>query len=136
MADGAGSTNRTLLVSVYPYIFWGLGLCALVLFFALTPICVLRPPVVLLPANPHAPAFSETEYQVAVTLMANGDTFMDRRRVTRPELVYFTAQLFAARPARSFLVRADRRLSFREVRSLLTALREGGVTGVRLITQD
>jgi len=71
-----------------------------------------------------------------VTISADGDVYIDRQRYDREQALDALQSAHARDPLRRMVIRADKRLNYREVRLLCAAAQKIGFPGVALMVNE
>ena len=125
-ADVKGDINVTPLVDVC--------LVLLIIFMVVTP--MLQTGVdVLLPETGQPEKMPENQKQLAVSIKQDGTVFVQQNWVPDANLPAALQEIYSQTPDREIVVKADRRLKYRQVRSLMRLLNEAGFTRVGLVTE-
>jgi TolR protein len=109
-------------------------LVLLIIFMVVTPLLQSGVPVQL-PETTNPEKYPEGQKQVKVTIEQDGKMFIGQDWIpTRAELMRRMDDMLKADPQKEVVVKADRRLKYKEVREVMKALNEAGFTKVGLIT--
>jgi biopolymer transport protein ExbD len=109
-------------------------LVLLIIFMVVTPLLQSGIPV-LLPETSKPEKYPEGQKQVKVAIQEDGKIFIGQDWVpTRAELTKRMEDMLATDPQKEVVIKADRRLKYRDVREVMKALNEAGFTKVGLIT--
>jgi len=109
-------------------------LVLLIIFMVVTPLLQSGIPV-LLPETSKPEKYPEGQKQVKVAIQEDGKIFIGQDWVpTRAELTKRMEDMLAADPQKEVVIKADRRLKYRDVREVMKALNDAGFTKVGLIT--
>jgi biopolymer transport protein ExbD len=109
-------------------------LVLLIIFMVVTPLLQSGIPV-LLPETNKPEKYPEGQKQVKVAIQEDGKIFIGQDWVpTRAELTKRMEDMLAADPQKEVVIKADRRLKYRDVREVMKALNDAGFTKVGLIT--
>ena len=126
MGDMKSDINITPLVDVV--------LVLLIIFMVVTPLLQSGIPM-LLPETSKPEKYPEGQKQVKVAIQEDGKIFIGQDWVpTRAELTKRMEDMLAADPQKEVVIKADRRLKYRDVREVMKALNDAGFTKVGLIT--
>ena len=108
-------------------------LVLLIIFMVVTPLLQSGVPV-LLPET-DTPENTRTEKQVKVAIKEDGEVLSARTGCPRgPSSQKHMEDMLAADPQKEVVIKADRRLKYRDVREVMKALNDAGFTKVGLIT--
>ena len=125
-ADVKGDINVTPLVDVC--------LVLLIIFMVVTP--MLQTGVdVLLPETGQPEKMPENQKQLTVSIKQDGTVFVQQNWVPEDNLPAALQEIYAQTPDREIVVKADRRLKYRQVRTVMRLLNEAGFTRVGLVTE-
>jgi biopolymer transport protein TolR len=125
-ADVKSDINVTPLVDVC--------LVLLIIFMVVTPLLQSGVPV-LLPETNKPEKYPENAKQIKVAITEDGKMFIGQDWVpSKAQLVRQMDDILKADPNKEVVIKADRRLKYREVRELMKALNEAGFNKVGLIT--
>ena len=109
-------------------------LVLLIIFMVVTPLLQSGIPV-LLPETNKPEKYPEGQKQVKVAIQEDGKIFIGQDWVpTRAELTKRMEDMLATDPQKEVVIKADRRLKYRDVREVMKALNDAGFTKVGLIT--
>jgi len=122
-----GDINVTPLVDVC--------LVLLIIFMVVTP--MLQPGVdVLLPAGPHAEKKPGDQGDLIISIKSDGTVFVGQNWIPDKDLVTFLTAERQKDPARAVMLKADRRINFGKVRTVLKAANDAQFTGVAILTEN
>jgi biopolymer transport protein TolR len=128
--ESAGSVQSD--INVTPLV--DVCLVLLIIFMVVTPLLQSGIPV-LLPETSNPEKYPEGQKQVKVAIQEDGKIFLGQDWVpTKAELVRRMDDMLKADPQKEVVIKADRRLRYRDVREVMKALNEAGFTRVGLIT--
>jgi biopolymer transport protein ExbD len=128
--ESAGSVQSD--INVTPLV--DVCLVLLIIFMVVMPLLQSGIPV-LLPETGNPEKYPEGQKQVKVAIMEDGKIFLGQDWVpTKAELVKRMADMLQADPQKEVVIKADRRLRYRDVREVMKALNDAGFTRVGLIT--
>ena len=128
--ESAGSVQSD--INVTPLV--DVCLVLLIIFMVVTPLLQSGIPVQL-PETSNPEKYPEGQKQVKVAIMNDGKIFLGQDWVpTKAELIRRMDDMLKADPQKEVVIKADRRLKYREVREVMKALNEAGFTRVGLIT--
>jgi biopolymer transport protein TolR len=109
-------------------------LVLLIIFMVVTPLLQSGIPV-LLPETSKPEKYPEGQKQVKVAIQEDGKIFIGKDWVpNRTELTKRMEDMLAADPQKEVVIKADRRLKYKDVREVMKALNDAGFTKVGLIT--
>jgi biopolymer transport protein TolR len=109
-------------------------LVLLIIFMVVTPLLQSGIPVQL-PETLNPEKYPEGQKQVKVAIQEDGKIFVGQDWVpTRADLTKRMEDMLAADPQKEVVIKADRRLKYKDVREVMKALNEAGFTKVGLIT--
>lgn len=109
-------------------------LVLLIIFMVVTPL--LQEGVdVLLPRGPHAEAKPGQEEDLTISIKQDGTVFVGQNWVPDKDLVAYLAAEHEKNPSRNLMLKADRRIDFGKVRSVMKAANEAKFAGVAIITE-
>ncbi len=125
-ADVKSDINVTPLVDVC--------LVLLIIFMVVTPLLQSGVPV-LLPETNNPEKYPEGQKQVKVAVQEDGKMFIGQDWIpTKAELIKRMDDMLKADPQKEVVIKADRRLKYKDVRDVMKALNEAGFSKVGLIT--
>ena len=106
----------------------------LIIFMVVTP--MLQEGVdVMLPHGPHAEAKPGQEEDLTVSIKQDGTVFVGQNWVPDRDLVTYLTAEHQKNPSRNLMLKADRRIDFGKVRSVMKAANEANFPGVAIITE-
>ena len=121
-----GDINVTPLVDVC--------LVLLIIFMVVTP--MLQKGVdVMLPETNAPEKMPENSKQILVAIKQDGKIFLQQNWTPNEQLPPMLKDIYARNPDREVIVKADRRLKYKEVRKLMQTINEAGFTRVGLVTE-
>jgi len=109
-------------------------LVLLIIFMVVTPL-LQKGVDVTLPATADPEKMAENEKQLEVSVKADGNVFIGQNWVTEENLSAQLEEIHTNNPDRQVVVKADKRLKYKEVRRVMRLLNEAGFTRVGLITE-
>jgi len=109
-------------------------LVLLIIFMVVTPLLQSGVPV-LLPETSKPEKYPEGQKQVKVAIQDDGKMFIGQDWVpSKAELVRRMDEMLKADPQKEVVIKADRRLKYKDVREVMKALNDAGFSKVGLIT--
>ncbi|HQT93391.1 MAG: hypothetical protein B7Z68_00165 [Acidobacteria bacterium 21-70-11] len=109
-------------------------LVLLIIFMVVTPLLQSGVPV-LLPETNNPDKYPEVSKQVKVAVQEDGKMFIGQDWIpTRAELIRRMDEMLKADPQKEVVIKADRRLKYKDVREVMKALNDAGFSKVGLIT--
>ena len=109
-------------------------LVLLIIFMVVTPLLQSGVPVQL-PETSKPEKYPEIAKQIKVAITEEGKIFINQDWVpSKAELVRRMDDILKADPQKEVVIKADRRLKYREVREVMKALNDAGFSKVGLIT--
>jgi biopolymer transport protein TolR len=109
-------------------------LVLLIIFMVVTPLLQSGVPV-LLPETNNPEKYPEGQKQVKVAVQEDGKMFIGQDWIpTKAELIKRMDDMLKADPQKEVVIKADRRLKYKDVREVMKALNEAGFSKVGLIT--
>jgi biopolymer transport protein TolR len=128
--ESAGSVQSD--INVTPLV--DVCLVLLIIFMVVTPLLQSGVPV-LLPETLNPEKYPEGQHQVKVAIQEDGKIFIGQDWIpTKAELIKRMDDMLKTDPQKEVVVKADKRLKYRDVREVMKALNEAGFTKVGLIT--
>jgi biopolymer transport protein ExbD len=122
-----GDINVTPLVDVC--------LVLLIIFMVVTP--MLQSGVdVLLPEGPHAEKKPGKEGDLVVSVKQDGTVFVGQDWIPDRDLPKYMKAEHDKNPARAVMMKADKRINFGKIRTVMKAANEAGFTAVGVLTQN
>jgi biopolymer transport protein ExbD len=108
-------------------------LVLLIIFMVVTPL--LQTGVdVQLPSTTKPEKIPESQKQVTIAIKANGDIFQGQNWIPQEKFEAQMKDLFAQSPEKDIVIKADRRLKYKDVRKVMEMINDAGYSGVGLIT--
>jgi len=122
-----GDINVTPLVDVC--------LVLLIIFMVVTP--MLQSGIdVMLPEGPHAEKKPGEEGDLIISIKQDGTVFVGQDWIPDRNLVTYLSAEHQKNPARSVMLKADRRLNYGKVRFVMKAANDADFTGVSILTEN
>ena len=122
-----GDINVTPLVDVC--------LVLLIIFMVVTP--MLQSGVdVLLPAGPHAEKKPGQEGDLIISIKSDGTVFVGQDWIPDRDLPTYLRAEHQKNPARSVMLKADKRINFGKVRTVMKAANDAEFTSVAILTEN
>jgi biopolymer transport protein ExbD len=122
-----GDINVTPLVDVC--------LVLLIIFMVVTP--MLQSGVdVLLPQGPHSAKKPGKEGDLIISIKQDGTVFIGQDWIPDRDLVRYLKAERAKNPARAVMIKADKRINFGKVRTVMKAANDAEFTGVSFLTEN
>jgi biopolymer transport protein TolR len=128
--ESAGSVQSD--INITPLV--DVCLVLLIIFMVVTPLLQSGVPV-LLPDTTSPEKYPEGQHQVKVAIQEDGKIFIGQDWIpTKAELIQRMDDMLKADPQKEVVIKADKRLKYKEVRDVMKALNDAGFTKVGLIT--
>ena len=122
-----GDINVTPLVDVC--------LVLLIIFMVVTP--MLQSGVdVLLPQGPHAEKKPGKEGDLIVSIKADGTVFVGQDWIPDRDLQTYLRAEYQKDPSRNVMLKADKRINFGKVRTVMKAANDAEFTSVAILTEN
>jgi biopolymer transport protein TolR len=122
-----GDINVTPLVDVC--------LVLLIIFMVVTP--MLQQGVdVLLPNGPHAEKKPGDKNDLVISIKMDGSVFIGDKWIPDKNLATFLRAEYQSNPARTVMLKADKRINFGKVRLVMRAANEAEFTRVAVLTEN
>ena len=122
-----GDINVTPLVDVC--------LVLLIIFMVVTP--MLQQGVdVLLPEGPHSEKKPGKEGDLIVSIKPDGTVFVGQDWIPDRDLVKYVTAEHQKDPNRSVMLKADKRINYGKVRTVMKAANDADFTGVAILTEN
>lgn len=122
-----GDINVTPLVDVC--------LVLLIIFMVVTP--MLQSGVdVMLPQGPHAEQKPGEEGDLIISIKQDGTVFVGQDWIPDRDLVRYLTAEYQKNPARAVMLKADSRINFGKVRTVMKAATESNFTRVAVLTEN
>jgi biopolymer transport protein TolR len=136
MAFGAGGGSPDEAkseINVTPLV--DVCLVLLIIFMVVTP--MLQSGVdVLLPSGPHAEKKPGDKEDLVISIKQDGTVFVGQNWIPDKDLPTYLAAEYRKNPARNVMLKADRRIHFGKVRTVMRAANEAQFTGVAILTEN
>ena len=132
-ALGSGENAVRSEINVTPLV--DVCLVLLIIFMVVTPLLMEGKPVQL-PQTDDPEKMPEGAKQVDIAIMVDGsvhigDTWVPDKEQLKARL----ADIYTATPDKDVVIKADRRIKYRDVRDVMRLVNEAGFTGVGLATE-
>lgn len=122
-----GDINVTPLVDVC--------LVLLIIFMVVTP--MLQAGVdVMLPEGPHAEKKPGEEGDLIISVKNDGTVFIGQDWIPDRDLGRYLTAEYQKNPARAVMMKADRRINFGKIRTVMKAANEANFTQVAILTEN
>jgi len=108
-------------------------LVLLIIFMVVTPLLQNGVDVVL-PSTSKPEKIPDSQKQVTIAIKANGDIFQGQNWIPQEKFGAQMKDLFAQSPEKELVIKADRRLKYKDVRKVMEMINDAGYSGVGLIT--
>ena len=131
-ASSSAPLDFHVVVAVFPLLLAVLCMCLMVGGGPIGPFCGGMP--VDLPFAPHASFIPPADNQLEISVRRNGDIFIDTKWYPAPEFLEKMREFRQRASSKHVVIKADRLLSFGQLRSVLAAVRVAGFTNVSFIT--
>lgn len=128
---GGGGGGPMADINVTPLI--DVVLVLLVVFMVITPMLESGKNVDL-PVSTQAVTVNDTGQHIVVSITPDGSLWVEQARAERENLINMINTQFNERPTSTILVKADRSLSYGEVRAVMDLLAENRWTSVQVAT--
>jgi biopolymer transport protein TolR len=128
---GGGGGGPMADINVTPLI--DVVLVLLVVFMVITPMLESGKNVDL-PVSTQAVTVNDTGQHIVVSITPDGTLWVEQAKATRENLINMINTQFNERPTSTILVKADRSLSYGEVRAVMDLLAENRWTSVQVAT--
>ena len=136
MAFGAGGGSADEVkgdINVTPLV--DVCLVLLIIFMVVTP--MLQSGVdVLLPQGPHSAKKPGKEGDLIISIKQDGTVFIGQDWIPDRDLVRYLKAERAKNPARAVMIKADKRINFGKVRTVMKAANDAEFTGVSFLTEN
>src|ERR1043165_9020554 len=136
MAFGAGGGSPDEVkgdINVTPLV--GVCLVLLIIFMVVTP--MLQQGVdVLLPEGPHSEKKPGKEGDLMISIKQDGTVFIGQDWIPDRDLPRYLKAEHDKDPSRSVMIKADKRINFGKVRTVMKAANEANFSGVSFLPQN
>jgi len=131
MSPSGQSTDVKSDINVTPLV--DVCLVLLIIFMVVTP--MLQKGVdVQLPETAKPEKMPEGAKQITVAIKLDGTVYLEKEPLeTKAEKVRAFKELFEKSPEKDVVIKADKRLKYREVREVMRVINEAGFAGVGLV---
>jgi biopolymer transport protein ExbD len=130
-ARGAGENVVKSEINVTPLV--DVCLVLLIIFMVVTPL--LQQGVdVQLPATSRPAKLPEGGKQLTIAIRANNEVYVGQNWVPNDQLKAKLKEVYAATPEKDVVLKADKRLKYKDVRRVMQYANEAGFDGLGLIT--
>ncbi|HET7434450.1 MAG TPA: biopolymer transporter ExbD [Thermoanaerobaculia bacterium] len=136
MAFGAGGGSPDELkgdINVTPLV--DVCLVLLIIFMVVTP--MLQQGVdVQLPQGPHAEKKPGKEGDLIISIKSDGTVFVGQDWIPDKNLVTYLRAEYQKDPARTVMLKADKRINYGRVRQVMKAANEAEFSGIAILTEN
>jgi len=108
-------------------------LVLLIIFMVVTPL-LQKGVDVTLPETPNPAKMPENAKQITMAIKQDGSVFVNQNWVPKENLKATLAQVHDSTPDKDVMIKADRRLKYKDVRSLMQMVNEAGFSHVGVVT--
>ncbi len=122
-----GDINVTPLVDVC--------LVLLIIFMVVTPMLQAGMDV-MLPEGPHAEKKPGEEEDLVISIKNDGTVFVGQDWIPDRDLTTYLTAEYQKNPARTVMLKADRRLNFGKIRTVMQAANDAQFTQVAILTEN
>jgi biopolymer transport protein ExbD len=129
---GATENNVKADINVTPLV--DVCLVMLIIFMVVTPM-MIKGADVNLPQTPSPAKMPEGGKQLTIAMTARGDVVVQGVWVPPENLKAFFKDLHDQSPDKDVVIKGDRELKYKQVRSLMKVLNEAGFSGVGLVAE-
>ena len=129
-----GSSENTVKADINVTPLVDVCLVMLIIFMVVTPM-MLKGADVNLPQAAKPDKMPEGGKQVTVAMTARGDVVVQGVWVPSENLKAFFKDLHEQSPDKNVVIKADRELRYKQVRSVMKVLNEAGFSGVGLVAE-
>jgi biopolymer transport protein TolR len=109
-------------------------LVLLIIFMVVTPM-LQKGVAVTLPETTNPTKMPENAKQLTMAINADGAVFVNQNWVPKESLKATLAQVHDSTPDKDVMIKADRRLKYKDVRSLMQMVNEAGFSHVGMVTK-
>jgi biopolymer transport protein ExbD len=126
---GAGESSVRSEINVTPLV--DVCLVLLIIFMVVTPL-LQKGVDVALPETANPARMPEGRKQLDLAIKQDGSVFLGQNWVPREQLLAELREVYAQSPDKDVVIKADRRLPYREVREVLRVVQQAGFAGAGL----
>jgi len=109
-------------------------LVLLIIFMVVTPL-LQKGVAVTLPETANPSKMPENAKQLTMAINADGAVFVNQNWVPKENLKATLAQVHDSTPDKDVMIKADRRLKYKDVRALMQLVNEAGFSHVGMVTK-
>ncbi len=134
MAFGSGGADEVKSdINVTPLV--DVCLVLLIIFMVVTP--MLQQGIdVLLPVGPHAEKKAGKEGDLVISIKQDGTVFVGQDWIPDRNLATYLGAEHQKNPNRAVMLKADKRINYGKVRTVMKAANEAGWEGVSILTEN
>ena len=132
--SAAGSSENAIKADINVTPLVDVCLVLLIIFMVVTPL-LIKGVDVELPETAKPEKMPEGAKQLNVAVKADGSVVVGQDWVPKERLAQQLKELYTQKPEADVVIKADKRLKYKEVRDVMRLLNEAGFSGVGLVAE-
>ena len=132
MQAGSGGGDIKAEINVTPLV--DVCLVLLIIFMVITPMLQKGKPVIL-PVTSSPVAHAEDDTQILVSITQDGNVYLETNMIAKDLFINRMTEEFQRSTTKNIVIKADKRLTFGDVKDVMIMLNKAGFEQVGLVTE-